>query len=329
MVVFDELQRGPLWAYRFEKGAASAIAGAPALMEPTETGWVWAHFALSDRRSCEQVQRFEGAPQEVRDLLLGPDQSPQFGIRSGWTFGVLPDFEREFDGRPGDPGRLRFAFDATRLITTRRHPLLTVDDLHRRFTGGGRLDTPLAAILAFIGRYLELAEDQLDVIAEALDDLEDQALSEISELERLNVGPMRRDLARRHREITALRTAFHRTITRQDSAQPLIAHLPALIQRAEDVDREVVTLQERGKLIYEEIDSKITGATNRTLRALTIISTLLMPPTLIVGAFGMNLKGITFGDDPAGFFWACGLCVAAVVAAFVALLRYGVVKIGR
>jgi zinc transporter len=50
------------------------------------------------------------------------------------------------------------------------------------------------------------------------------------------------------------------------------------------------------------------------------MSTLLIPPTLIVGALGMNLGGISFAHSNAGFAWASGLCIA-VVAGAVWMLR--------
>jgi Mg2+ and Co2+ transporter CorA len=40
----------------------------------------------------------------------------------------------------------------------------------------------------------------------------------------------------------------------------------------------------------------------------------------IVGAFGMNLEGITFARSPHGFAIVCGLCVLTVIVAF-GLLR--------
>jgi len=57
------------------------------------------------------------------------------------------------------------------------------------------------------------------------------------------------------------------------------------------------------------------------MRALTVMSTLLIPPTLIVGAFGMNLGGMPFGHSGTGFAWATGLCILVVGAAVWVLRR--------
>ena len=101
----------------------------------------------------------------------------------------------------------------------------------------------------------------------------------------------------------------------------LPGQLSRLAQEAEDLDRETGSLQERARLLHEELDTRITSATNRSMRALTVMSSLLIPPTLIVGAFGMNLSGIPFADDRAGFFAASALCLAVVGGAYWILRR--------
>ena len=67
--------------------------------------------------------------------------------------------------------------------------------------------------------------------------------------------------------------------------------LADLIASVEDVDRDAGVLQERGRLLHEEIDTQINSATNRSMRALTVISTLLIPPTLVTGGLRHERAG--------------------------------------
>ena len=53
----------------------------------------------------------------------------------------------------------------------------------------------------------------------------------------------------------------------------------------------IEALQERGRLLHEEIDTQINSATNRSMRALTVISTLLIPPTLVTGGLRHERAG--------------------------------------
>ena len=295
MAILADHPLGLFWAYRFRQGQVATLFDdkLPANLNDGE-GWIWAHFPLSDQRARGFLSQVHDAPDEVREILLGTEEAPRILFSGGWTYGILPDFEREFDGRVTGPGRLRFAFDDKRLITARRHPLQVADDMHNRLaTGDAVFASPLEAFIAFNRLYYEVAEDHLDELADRMDSVEDKVLADTEDLERLELGPLRRDLSRRHREVSLLRTAYRRALSRQPHAHAyaLSTHLPQLDQQGEDLDRSIVALQDRARLIHEDIDTKITSATNRTLRTLTIISVILMPPTLIVGAFAL-LRGL-------------------------------------
>jgi Mg2+ and Co2+ transporter CorA len=315
---------GALWGFRIHGGRGADLGFGPLDSELTDPhGWLWLHFALSDQRARDFLDRFSAAPAEARALLQSSDPQPQIHLSGAWTYGVLPDYERDLEGRSTSHGRLRFAFDDRRLLTARRHSLLVIDKLRHAVAEGFGLPSPKDALIAHIHRYCEAAEDQLDETTAALDHAEDQVLGDHRALEEINLGPVRRELSRCHREFSMLRVALSRAGARHADCV-LTRDLPALIQRTEDVDREIVTLQDRARLLHEEIDTKMTSATNRTLRTLTVISTLLLPPTVIVGAFGMNLKGIPFESGNTGFWAACGVCAITVGAAYALLRRMDV-----
>lgn len=314
-----------LWAYAFQDGAASTLndqALADALAG--DEGWVWIHLPLSDQRSRSYLEAMDEAPLLARDLILRTEQRVQIQFAGDWAYGVLPDLERNLDSQAVGAGRLMFAMGPRRLITARRQALLVIDEVRREFDRGTPPASPADAVARLIERYVDVSERRMLGVAEALDSLEDKTvIGEAAELEGVSLGPVRRSLARDHREYLGLRSALHRAMSPRDQHRVAIlpGHLPRLSQEAEDLDREATSLQERARLLHEEIDTKITSATNRSMRALTIMSSLLIPPTLIVGAFGMNLSGIPFAHARGGFIAASALCLAVVAGAYVVLRR--------
>ena len=48
---------------------------------------------------------------------------------------------------------------------------------------------------------------------------------------------------------------------------------------------------ERSRLLQEELRSRLGEATNRNLYLLSVVTTALLPITLITGVFGMNVGG--------------------------------------
>ena len=70
-----------------------------------------------------------------------------------------------------------------------------------------------------------------------------------------------------------------------------------LAQRLDGLDHDIVELRERSRLLEEEIHFKMEEESNRHLHTLSIVTTLLLPPTLVTGIFGMNTKGLPLTDD--------------------------------
>ena len=288
--------------------------------------WSWMHLGLADARSLALLRGVADLPAEALDLFTSRETRVQISEVDGWVYGVLPDLERDFSGRSLGAGRLACAFEATRLITGRLHPLLAVDDLRRAAEQGEVLPSPAAAIAAYIQIYVDRVEALLEELGQQLASIEDYVLTEPQAPRDTGLSGVRRQVARHRRELQGLRTALARAHAGRRQGRRVAAlddQVTDLIAALDDVDRDAGVLQDRGRLLHEEIDTLINGATNRSMRALTIISTLLIPPTLVTGAFGMNVPGIPFEHSPGGFAVASTVCAGVVVFALLILRRLG------
>ena len=84
---------------------------------------------------------------------------------------------------------------------------------------------------------------------------------------------------------------------------------------------DVYALQDRARLLHEEIDSKLSSETNRHLYILSIMTAFLLPPTLVTGFFGMNTANLPFAIGDHGTEYAIGLIIASIVFAWWLLKR--------
>lgn len=283
-------------------------------------------MTLGDVRSQALLRAVEGLPAEALEPFVSGEARIQIAEEAGWVFGVLPDLERDFSGQVQGPGRLVFALDGGRLLTGRLHPLLAVDDLRRAARRGEAFTAPAAAIVAHVEFYVDRVEQLLEDFAQQMAAVEDYVLTEPRNPRDTGLSALRRRIARHRRELQALRGALGRSLARGRQGRRVLGlsdDLAELIAAVEDVDRDTGVLQDRGRLLHEEIDTLINSATNRSMRALTIVSTLLIPPTLVTGAFGMNLEGIPFANTPGGFAAAAAVCAIVVVGALFVLRRLG------
>ena len=56
--------------------------------------------------------------------------------------------------------------------------------------------------------------------------------------------------------------------------------------------------------MQDELNAILNLETNDRLYVLTVVTTLLLPATFVTGFFGMNTKGLLFGDNEDGTLYA-------------------------
>ena len=66
--------------------------------------------------------------------------------------------------------------------------------------------------------------------------------------------------------------------------------------------RDMGALQERIKLLQEEIAANVNEDNNRSLFVLTVVTVLALPINILAGLFGMNVGGIPLAEDKHGFW---------------------------
>ena len=97
-------------------------------------------------------------------------------------------------------------------------------------------------------------------------------------------------------------------------------------QRADSLSRDAVNLQERARMLQDEINAILTLETNDRLYMLTIITATLMPATFVTGYFGMNTKQLLFSESDSGTIYATLICVFASIGALLLMRRMGLTE---
>lgn len=319
---------GLIWSYRFDaEGRAEALDGAAALeaVARRET-WVWLHFDLADVRTAARIAGLPGMPNDAIALLTGPDEHLRMIVAGEMLAGVMPDFAHGAGPDLRNIVAWRFAMAPHLFVTARRRQTLVLGGLHAALREGRRhagvlrlfdaLVDDLVDTLAALGR--ELA-DQLDAIEDALLDR--------GETEFEQLGRCRRQAARMRRLMPPLRSVLHGLMERPPAWVPAdtLAECAALVRRAEHLAGDIMAVQERAHALQDEIASRQAEQTNERLALLSVITALLMPPTLISGIFGMNVAGLPFLEHGSGFIAAMGLMAVAFVGMLLLLRRLRVI----
>lgn len=319
-----------VWGFVFDGEGRAGLLGdrpiAEALADPDH--WVWLHLNVADARARDWLGGFTLLPEAARDLLLDDDDHLSLVVEERALIGVFADFRREFDHGTEDLARLRFALHRRVLVTCRRHALHAAESVRgavltgRPFEGG---EAVLEAIFeSFTGQVAATARE----LARTLEAIEDRVVDDEVIDREIRLGPIRRRTLRLARQVGALRLHFSAFVAAEDRSLPdaVVAMVERVALRLDGVGREIDTIQERARILQEEVSAKLADAANRQLNALSAMTALFLPATLVTGLFGMNVKGIPFEASPGGF-WAALLAGAAGSAlVYLVLRRLGIMR---
>lgn len=315
---------GCAWAFWFdENGKGHPGAGG----DSNSPLFRWFHFDRSDVRVQNALQSLsELGDADARESLTGHVDHQYVEIVVDTTYGAIIDHEATFEGRDYETDFLRFAFNDTIIITSRRKPLQSAEAVRIKIGRGEIVRSPLAVFDLLATSVCECVTRMTREIAHNLDRIEDRVLFDDSgRAQRAPLGKARREAVRLARQIGGI----HATIeTLQDSAvsngRNEIAEVAAALQQLGDsLSRDVGNLQDRARALQEEVNAILTLETNDRLFMLTIITTLILPATFVTGFFGMNTKNLFFSESDNGTLWAAFLCICASAFALVVLRSLG------
>jgi zinc transporter len=309
-------QNGMICGFLFEADAPGRAVDSPLAVAwlkqdaaATGSAFLWLHFNLANS-PCERWLRNNiPLPEQFYETLHEGSHSTRIEFADGSLVAVANDVLFDFAFDASHISTLYLSVDKRALITARSKPLRAIDRLREATRSG----TPFRSSVELL---IHLLHDQGDVLTgivrdsiTKVDEIEDQMLAGRLDQKRASLGQLRRVLVRLKRLLAPEPAALFR----------LLSSPPAWM-RAEDVAdlrhsteefsiavNDIDSLQERIKLLQEEIAAQIQEENNKSLFLLTTFTVLALPVNMIAGLFGMNVGGIPFNQDPEGFWIVVGV----------------------
>ena len=320
---------GLVWAFRIDPDGRPRPLPIDAPIDLVHGGLLWLHFNLTDARALQWLAQVElHAPEQARGLLLSKDTYQQLHTAEDSVYGVISDLLRDIDEVTEETGYLRFLMTERVLISGRHHALCAVDATRRSLEGGRRIDSVAALLETIVENVADSMDNVADRLAMALDEVEEHVLSDDTKDMLQRLGRLRRTCVRLHRQLSGLRLVFLRLEQKgaEDVKPALKLRAGRLAQRLDGLDHQVVEMRERSRLLQEELQLQIEQRGNESLRVLSVLTALLLPPTLVTGLFGMNVKGLPLTTDDTGFLWAALMIVSSSVTAYLVMKRLGLIR---
>ena len=278
--------------------------------------FIWLHFNLGDAAAEAWMRKHLQVVPEFFAALHEGSRSTRIEDADDTLVAVINDVAYEFSFDPGEIETLWISVSPQLAISARLHPLRTIDVLRNSVRDGLRFGSSVA----FLNRLLH---DQGDVLVRIVrqatlqvDTVEDRLLMGRLTHKRAELGRLRRVLVRLQRLLAPEPGALFRLLRRPPPwVKP--EDLEELRQATEEfslVIRDMAELQERIRLLQEEIAAQVGEQTNRSVYTLTVVTVLALPINLVAGLLGLNVGGIPLADYPHGF-WV----IVAIVISFTVL----------
>lgn len=323
-------QSGLIWGYLFGRGPqAVSISSAEALAwlhpqaqrPPGE--FIWLHFNLSNTASEKWMSEHASVADEFNEALHDGSRSTRIELADNTLIAVVNDVLHNFSLDSADTATLWLSVTQHVVISARRAPLKSIERLRQAVQGG-------EAIRSSVELLVHLLRDQADVLVKIVrdavarvDTVEDRLLAGRLNQQRSDLGALRRILVRLQRLLAPEPAALFRLLQKPPT---WVAELDTQELRQSTEEFSVVlsdmsSLQERIKLLQEEIAAQVNEENSRSLYVLTIVTVLALPINLIAGLLGMNVGGIPLAEHAYGFW-----IVAGIVATFTVFAVWFVVR---
>jgi len=291
-----------------------------------EARWTWRSYLLTDLHARKTIANEQMLPASVREAMLASGYACHLDLEQDWLHGDLPDLRHDFSVEAHGLGHFRFAFNDVALIGGRKQPLRSVDNVRRMVEGGTRrFRSPAELIETVISQSLDGLTADLARIGEELDGIEDRIVCDDWHSERQALNDARRRLVTIHRQMASIAGLFrHLDHSHHHELPPPVADMAArLSNRAVSLHHDGEQLQARARLLQDELMAKLGAQSNQLLYALSVMTSVLLPMTIISGLFGMNVGGLPFFQHPYGFVIVTILSITVAVLVLWFLRRLG------
>jgi zinc transporter len=290
-----------------------------------EGAFLWLHFNLAHSATEKWLHDHTDSPEEFFESLHQGSRSTRIEHADQHLIAVINDVLHDFSFDPSEIATLWINLNSKLMISARRKPLKSVDHLRNAVNRGEVFHSP-AELLT------HLLRDQADVLTgivrdatTKIDDVEDHFLSERMGRKRANLGELRRLLVRLQRLLAPEPAALFRLLQKPPvwMAENDVHELRQSTEEFSVVLSDMASLQERIKLLQEEIAAHVGEQNNRSLFLLTIVTVLALPINIIAGLMGMNVGGIPLAQDEHGFWIVVAIVVSFTILAVLFVYRRG------
>ena len=286
-----------------------------------DDGLLWLHFDISDETARTWLEEESGLPETVVDSLLAAETRPRSQISDAGSLVVLRGVNMNPGEDPEDMVSVRMWLEPTRIVTTRRRRMLSVQDVRASLENGVGPTTVGEFLVELIGCLADRIGDFVNAIEDRISEVEDAGEEGDDPSVRKKTTSLRRQIAAVRRFLAPQRDALDR-LYRQPGKLFSDAESNGLREETDRMTRyleDIDLARERLVVIQEEYLAQQAQQQNSRMYVLSVVAAVFLPLTFVTGLLGMNVGGLPGLESPNGFLASV---VVMVVAAAVLLVFF-------
>ena len=291
---------------------------------PSPQHFLWLHFSLAHANATTWMRDNLQLPAEFFETVAEGLHSSRIEREGDALIAVFNDVHFDFAFEPSELAALWICARANLVVTARRSPLRSVDHLRTAVRSGEHIASSIALLTHLLHAQADVLVDIVRRVTSRIDTVEDDLLGGLPAIgQRAKLGALRRLLVRLQRVLAPEPAALFRLLQHPTHWMPA-PDVQALRESTEEfsvVLREMATLQERIKLLQEEIAARASEDNNRSLFTLTMVTVCALPINIIAGLLGMNVGGVPLAQHSSGFWIIIAVVAAFTIAALGLVLR--------
>jgi magnesium transporter len=293
-----------------------------------ESRVVWVNLCgLSGEGLVQELCDRFGIHPLAQEDILHTSQRPRVDIYKDHIYMVLMMVTYDDTRRVLDTEQVSLVLGDGFVITFQEREGDVFEPVRDRIRGGGRIRALGADYLAYslMDAVVDNYFTALEKMGDRVEEIEDAVLERPETGHASAIHLFRRELFHLRRAVWPLREALA-TLTREAPAlispgmQP---YMRDLHDHAIQVMDTVETFRDTASGLLDVYLSSVSNRMNQIMKVLTVIATIFIPLTFIVGVYGMNFRHIPELEYPWAYPAVLALCVVIAVGMTAAFRRKG------
>jgi magnesium transporter len=293
------------------------------LLDPTPTELAAATPADLHPRAVELLNR---------ESRHGNDPRPTLESHGDYVFGLFL-VPKVMDDRSVVYREIDIVLTKDTLMTVRKSTegappfhCTTLEEMHEH-----RLETTKPGMIAYhiVDDVAEGFLDLTDGVNEEIDELEDHVEELDNAVVRARLSELRHDLLHIRRVLSPTRDAIHRVVDNRIETEDEDELFPHDIElHFADVYDKLLRASEALELSRDLVagvrdyhTAKVANDQNEVMKRLTVVASILLPPTFIVGLYGQNLRGVPEFRWAHGYLWSWSVIIVITIGQLAFLRR--------